>query len=79
MEDEEESIRQSFLTLGYTHKFIEECRTSAYKGRRQEIQKEHMIALQELPFAINWINLRQDSMRWVSDLHSTQIAHYDNN
>ena len=55
LKDEEESIRQSFLTLGYTRKFIEECRTSAYKGRRQEIQKEHMIALQELPFAINGI------------------------
>ena len=45
------SIRQSFLVLGYTSKFIEECRVSAHKGRRHEIQKEHLLALQELPFA----------------------------
>ena len=46
-------IRQSFLSLGYTIKFIENCRISAFKGRDQEIRKEHLLALHELPFAIN--------------------------
>ena len=51
LKNEVQSIRQSFLVLGYTSKFIEECRASAYKGRRHEIQKEHLLALEELPFA----------------------------
>ena len=41
------------LSLGYTSKFIEDCRASVFKGRRHEIQKEHLLALQELPFASN--------------------------
>ena len=51
LKNEVQGIRQGFLVLGYTSKFIEECRTSAYKGRRHEIQKEHLLALHELPFA----------------------------
>ena len=53
LKDEEKGIRQSFLALGYPSKFIEECRASAYKGRKHEVQKEHLLAFSELPFAIN--------------------------
>ena len=50
---EEERIRQDFSKLGYTAKFIEECRMSALKGRNVEIGKANIQALQELPFAIS--------------------------
>ena len=53
MKDEEKGIRQSILALGYPIKFIEECRASAYKGRKHEVQKEHLLAFSELPYAIN--------------------------
>ena len=53
LKDEEKGIRQSFLALGYPSKFIEECRASAFKGRKHEIQKEYLLALHELPFASN--------------------------
>ena len=51
IKEEEETIRQNFLQLGYTPKFIERCRFSAYKGRHEEIKKENLLALDELPFA----------------------------
>ena len=51
LKNEVHTIKQSFLVLGYTSKFIEECRLSAHKGRRQEIQKGNLLALDELPFA----------------------------
>ena len=50
---EEERIRQDFSKLGYTAKFIEEGRRSALKGRNSEVGKDNMVALQQLPFAIN--------------------------
>ena len=51
LKEEEQHIQQGFLKLGYTDKFIESCRTSAYKGRVNELKKECLLALQELPFA----------------------------
>ena len=52
---DENHIKQSFLELGYTDKFIEKCRISAYKGRMNEIKKDNLVALQDLPFAIHAI------------------------
>ena len=52
---EEHHIKQSFLELSYTEKFIEKCRISAYKGRINEIKKGNLAALQDLPFAIHTI------------------------
>ena len=49
--DEEDHIKQSFLKLGYTNKFIDKCKISAYKGRMNEIKKGSLLELQELPFA----------------------------
>ena len=49
--DEEDHIKQSFLKLGYTNKFIDKCKVSAYKGRMNEIKKRNLLTLQELPFA----------------------------
>ena len=49
--EEEDHLQQSFLKLGYTNKFIDKCKVSAYKGRMNEIKKGNLLALQELPFA----------------------------
>ena len=51
--DEELCIKQDFMKLGYTTKFIDECKVSARKGRTNEIKKVNMLALQELPFAVS--------------------------
>ena len=51
LKEEEDRIKQNFLDLGYTDKFIEKCRASAYKGRMNEVRKGNLLALQELPFA----------------------------
>ena len=53
LKEEELRIQQDFLKLGYTTKYIEECRVSAYKGRTNEVKKENLTFLQELPFAEN--------------------------
>ena len=37
IEDEETRIRDDFLKLGYTSKFIENCKKSAIRGRRNEV------------------------------------------
>ena len=41
LREEELHVKQDFLKLGYTEKFIEKCRTSALKGRRNETKKEN--------------------------------------
>ena len=46
-------IKQDFSKLGYTTQFIEECRVSAYKGRVDELRKDSLEALHELPFAFH--------------------------
>ena len=51
--DEELRIKQDFMKLGYTAKFIDECKVSAHKGRTNEVKKINMLALQELPFAVS--------------------------
>ena len=53
LKEEEQHIQQSFLSLGYTPKFIENSRTSAFKGRSHEIRNEYLSRLQELPFAVH--------------------------
>ena len=50
---EEARIRQDFIKLGYTAKFIETCRMSAHKGRTNEVRKLNTMTLMELPFALN--------------------------
>ena len=51
LKEEEQRIKQNFLDLGYTEKFVESARISAQKGRNNEILKENMLTLSELPFA----------------------------
>ena len=51
LEEELLQIQQGFIPLGYTREFIEKCRVSAFKGRMNEIKKDNLVALQELPFA----------------------------
>ncbi|CAL4185379.1 unnamed protein product, partial [Meganyctiphanes norvegica] len=53
LKEEELRIQQDFLQLGYTSKFLEECRASAHKGRRNELKRDNLLFLQELPFAEN--------------------------
>ena len=59
LEEEFQQIQQSFLLLGYTREFIEKCRISAHKGRMNEVKKENLLALQELPFASNRVKLAE--------------------
>ena len=57
--EEENTIQQSFLKLGYTSKFIDKCKSSAYKGRLNEIKKDNLLVLQELPFSRQSITLTE--------------------
>ena len=59
LKEEEECIKRNFSDLGYTDKFIEKCKASAYKGRMNEVKKENLLALQELPFASNSVTFRE--------------------
>ena len=49
----------SFLKLGHTSKFIDKCKSSAYKGRLNEIKKDNLLLLQELPFSRGPITLTE--------------------
>ena len=62
LQTEEQRIHQDFITLGYTARFIEECKASAIKGRNSELRKINIQALQELSFAIHSHNttVKQD-------------------
>ena len=53
LQAEEQRILQDFIALGYTARFIEECKASAIKGRNSELRKINIHALQELPFAVH--------------------------
>ena len=57
--EEFQQIKHSFSLLGYTREFIEKCRISAHKGRMNEIKKENLLALQELPFANHTVKLAE--------------------
>ena len=59
LQKEEQQVRQDFLHLGYTEKFIEKCRVSTYRGHSNEIKKENLLALQELPFASTSVALTE--------------------
>ena len=66
--DEESRIKQDFLQLGYTSKFIEDCKKSAIRGRRNEINprrstgtltvKEKPLATITLPYHSSMMRLR---------------------
>ena len=51
LKDEELRIQQDFLKLGYTERFIEEKKRSAFKGRMNEMKMENLKTLEELPFS----------------------------
>ena len=68
IQDEELRIKQDFLKLGYTPKFIENCKKSATRGRRNEINigsstgaqtvKEKPLASLTLPYHSSMMRLR---------------------
>ena len=68
LQDEESRIMQDFLKLGYTSKFIENCKKSAIRGRRNEINprrssgttaaKEKPLATLTLPYHSSMMRLR---------------------
>ena len=68
IQDEESRIRQDFLQLGYTSKFIENCKKSAIRGRRNEIaprrsqgthtEKQKPLATLTLPYHSSMLRLR---------------------
>ena len=53
LQEELQLVQQSFLQLGYTEQFIQKCNLSAHKGRMNELKRDNLQALQELPFAGN--------------------------
>ena len=53
LQEELQTVQQGFLQLGYTEEFIRKCNLSAHKGRMNELKKENLQSLQELPFAEN--------------------------
>ena len=68
IEDEESRIREDFLKLGYTSKFIENCKKSAIRGRRNEVSprrssgattgKQKPLATLTLPYHSSMLRLR---------------------
>ena len=69
LREEELRIKTDFLQLGYTENFIEKCRISAYKGRRQETRlansssvvlpvKQEPLATLTLPYHPTMMRLR---------------------
>ena len=68
IQDEESRIRQDFLKLGYTPNFIENCKKSAIRGRRNEIsprrssdmntEKQKPLATLTLPYHSSMMRLR---------------------